>query len=961
MPDWTRHLLLFVIVFMSVSAGAQSDAARVDSIIGQLSRSNYAESFQADFDDYYEFAKLRSAIVRYVDRTGVPRDSVAGLMLLAGHTWHIVGQRDSTLHYLDRGDHLILTEKLSPAAYHVGVGYLTKGHINLNDRAFHWYELAGDELEKTESKFYMEAVEHLALRLEDKVAYQGLNELVTRVDDWYKGLSEEGREANAPKYNGFMLNRYIQLGQTETVRLVARELENRLREKPFSRPLDQYNSYLDLCRAYSAVGQEKYSLSFLMKADSMQRIAKTVSMNYSFYPALVNMINTLYSPVEGRAFFEEVEPTVFAAMQDDESLQLDFSILYNAMALSLDNQDAYDLHLRGVARLGKMDETFAFGLMQNAMLLGHYHDALDYAQQCLVLNHETFSSTDYTDNPSGIKGVQDIFNHYAALRVKLIASARLYQDEPRPEYARWANATLDAGARTVRPDVNISSNLISAKQYLSYSETFFLRAATIWPIIEEQVDGATNWNRVIKLQELVRAQGLRNSLAPLSIPDADMAPLALVEDSLQRLLTLPDTEMEAALEDILSLQTQRIALTADLRKNFARELDFYYERSEEAGLDVAASLSDGTAILYYGYTQDDDGPLIGLLTNQGHDFKQADHIDDLAGRVEEFGQLSKSSLLAQRSKTRRFTKLGNQLYEHLVAPFAEELKQVERLIIMPNDQLLQLPFEALLTDSTRSDKGLADLPYFVREKEISYQQSLASFARLTEKETPRNGEVFAFAPVFSDAPPLGEADVASRWVMDTSVRSVIDDRLQPLPYTEREVNQIGKVWPGANVKSLLREQATRSNLLRAVDGDYQILHFATHGLVNYENPFRSALACTAGAGERPFLTAADIQGLPLNTDLVVLSSCDSGVGQRVENEGMLSLGQAFLYGGAKNVLYSLWKISDQHSSTLMGHFYRELATGADYGQALRRAKLELLKDPVTASPRYWAPFVLFGE
>jgi len=100
--------------------------------------------------------------------------------------------------------------------------------------------------------------------------------------------------------------------------------------------------------------------------------------------------------------------------------------------------------------------------------------------------------------------------------------------------------------------------------------------------------------------------------------------------------------------------------------------------------------------------------------------------------------------------------------------------------------------------------------------------------------------------------------------------------------------------------------------------------------------------------------------LRLQTDLVVLSSCDSGIGRIHEGENMFAVSRSFLAAGAKNILYSLWKINDKYSSDLMIDFYRHHLKNKSYTSALRHAKLNMLSQPATAAPRYWAPFILTG-
>jgi CHAT domain-containing protein len=144
---------------------------------------------------------------------------------------------------------------------------------------------------------------------------------------------------------------------------------------------------------------------------------------------------------------------------------------------------------------------------------------------------------------------------------------------------------------------------------------------------------------------------------------------------------------------------------------------------------------------------------------------------------------------------------------------------------------------------------------------------------------------------------------------------------------------------------------------------FRILHFATHGLTNERFPKQCCLALAASADSSMdgFLQAGEIYGLSLNADLVVLSACETGKGKMVRGEGVLGLPRAFLYAGARNVVVSLWSVSDEGTAKLMTSFYREMIVGKRLpGEALARAKEAMIQTDRWHDPFYWAGFVLIG-
>jgi CHAT domain-containing protein len=154
------------------------------------------------------------------------------------------------------------------------------------------------------------------------------------------------------------------------------------------------------------------------------------------------------------------------------------------------------------------------------------------------------------------------------------------------------------------------------------------------------------------------------------------------------------------------------------------------------------------------------------------------------------------------------------------------------------------------------------------------------------------------------------------------------------------------------------------------------VHFAAHGVMedNVGLATQPALVLAQGQDEGKsggLLQVADIVGLNLTAELVVLSACNTGLGRLRAGEGIVGLTRAFLQAGASSVVVSLWKVEDQSTSRLMEHFHRHLKQGQSKAEALRQAKLAVLQASITlkalgkpqslASPFYWAPFILVGD
>jgi CHAT domain-containing protein len=171
-------------------------------------------------------------------------------------------------------------------------------------------------------------------------------------------------------------------------------------------------------------------------------------------------------------------------------------------------------------------------------------------------------------------------------------------------------------------------------------------------------------------------------------------------------------------------------------------------------------------------------------------------------------------------------------------------------------------------------------------------------------------------------------------------------------------------WLSRRSRVYLEREATEGNLKHAGLEQYRYVHFATHGVVDEKHPRQSGLLLMEekGSTEDGVLHLGEIYNLSLNADLVVLSACETGLGQLARGEGVIGLTRGFLYAGASSVLVSLWRAADATTATLMADFYRELLTGKPASHALREAKLRAIRrDPESAKPYSWSAFVLIGE
>jgi CHAT domain-containing protein len=210
---------------------------------------------------------------------------------------------------------------------------------------------------------------------------------------------------------------------------------------------------------------------------------------------------------------------------------------------------------------------------------------------------------------------------------------------------------------------------------------------------------------------------------------------------------------------------------------------------------------------------------------------------------------------------------------------------------------------------------------------------------------------------------------------DDLLRSLTIDgkKFDELKHSEWEIKDIIELFADKsndkNGTAYFYSDATEDAFKKNV-GKYRIVHMATHSFINESHPDISGIIFAqplskeygnTGVSEDGILYAGETYNLDLNADLVVLSSCESGLGKLIRGEGMMALTRGFLYSGANNIIFSLWKIPDKHTSELMVEFYSQMLSGKNYAESLRKAKLKLMESELTARPRSWAGFIMIGS
>ncbi|NEQ53740.1 MAG: CHAT domain-containing protein [Leptolyngbya sp. SIO3F4] len=309
-----------------------------------------------------------------------------------------------------------------------------------------------------------------------------------------------------------------------------------------------------------------------------------------------------------------------------------------------------------------------------------------------------------------------------------------------------------------------------------------------------------------------------------------------------------------------------------------------------------------------------------------------------------------STAIAQSSKSEQADL--KRLYDLTIAPIADYLPESadEKVVVIPHRELFLVPFPALQT---------AQGKYLIENHTLGTAPSLQTLYFLQQRSVDQSGEALVVG--------IDRAKAASAVIVGNPDMPSVPFRvggppmpLSDLPGAEAEAIAIA---PILNTDPLLGAAATEAAVRdRLADAD--IIHLATHGLLDEQQGLSSAIALTPTGEKRDLdqpddglLTAQEVMQLNLKADLVVLSACNTGRG-RITGDGVVGLSRSFLAAGANNLVASLWAVPDEATAMLMTEFYQQLQTQPDKAVALRQAMLNTLAQH--PNPRDWAAFFLIG-
>jgi CHAT domain-containing protein len=404
----------------------------------------------------------------------------------------------------------------------------------------------------------------------------------------------------------------------------------------------------------------------------------------------------------------------------------------------------------------------------------------------------------------------------------------------------------------------------------------------------------------------------------------------IAEQNKDKIISLQKVQ-QIAQAQLLNFVDSMVKVYPDLQENFVKNVN------PEELKKYKSRIPDDLAVLLYVvrenqliiFTLTKESTKAKLLPISGADLSS--YINDFSAVIKQpFKDKSaaplnlrggKVSNTAQSSHT--VAETGGNLYQLLIDPILADIAGKKKLCIINNGELSSIPFQAI---GKKDEKG--DFRYLVEDYAIFYTNRLDIFANV-DPGLIKNSSFVAY----------GNPD-------------------HSLPNAEKEVKEINKIMTSATVfvGDLATEDEAKTGLTTK-----KIVHFATHGILDYNDFSKTFLKFAKSATNDGKLTIQEIKGLDIeDCDLVTLSACETAVSQNVNKGWYVSPANSFLVNGVKSVVASLWSVDDEATSLLMSSFYENLKT-MPKAEALRRAQETLSHNPKFVHPFYWGAFILYGE
>ena len=363
--------------------------------------------------------------------------------------------------------------------------------------------------------------------------------------------------------------------------------------------------------------------------------------------------------------------------------------------------------------------------------------------------------------------------------------------------------------------------------------------------------------------------------------------------------------------------------------------------------ELAELLPDASSALLE-YVVTDDNTYLFAITKPAQNAAAEIQVYTLAIKRAELAKQVESFRQQLATRNLGFRTSAVKLYDLFLKPAQVQLRNKTNVVIAPDSNLWDLPFQALVNSAGH---------FTIEEASITYAPSLTVLREMTKRRLQKT-ETRASATLLAFGNP-----VSTHQITKDSGTTLRENNFDPLPEAGEEVRALARLYGAARSKVYVGAEA-REDRVTSEAGRASILHFTTHGTLNNASPMYSYLTLAEGGpNDDGLLEAWELMQLDLKAELAVLSACETARGRIGAGEGVIGFSWAMFIAGVPSTVVSQWKVESASTRDLMVSFHRSLISAAAPRKtdALRQAALTLMRNPETSHPFYWAGFVMVGD
>lgn len=817
-------------------------------------------------------------------------------------------------------------------------------------------------------------------------AYNNLGATYTLLGRYYEALDYYTKAENlirtkletSPSLGDIFINKAIIYGYQKSYSLAIDYFEKGIRIYANIKDQDSRDfyristAYLNIGIIYYEIGDYKTALKYLRQSAELKQnnklsetayvflnIAKTYlkSKDYSEAEKFFQRSIEMFNKENGENYFR------LAEVYFDYGIFLQ-SVGRNSEALVI-HQKALSICLKNYGEKHSLVSQSYNNLGDNYMLRSDYSTALMYYQKSLIAVVKDFDDQDIFSNPAIDSSLFDI-RLLDNLKSKSQALELLsLQQNDSVTKIRTMNKSLETIELALKLIDIIRSNYLSEESriYLAENEkeTYIFAthiAANLYSLSHEE----SLVYKIYGIAQRAKAAVLRNEII-----GNDLLYSAAIPDSLREKQTRLSANIAAYNKLILEQlrgtnpDSAKVSLWKDALFDMNREKEKvadqigivfpqYYNLIRKTDpvstQNIQKQLKKDETIVDYLLSNRYSGGkrklYIFLITRDNLLFHETD-LDSLFIKNAQILRNTAGPALSSAGKKDNFlnyTGALNYMYLNLIRP-VEELLRGNKLILIPDEEIGWLSFDAFLKQNPDSDKSdFEGLHYLINDYTFSYGYS-SSLIFGTDKQFIREAEVVSFSPSYGGT---------------TSPENAPDS-------LGGAISEIESVYKWFRGKMFTGDQATKTNFIKAMS-DPAIFHLAMHSLSDSLNSRYSYMLFDARNDQQESrLYNYEISLSRIKSPMVVLSACNSGTGTLYSGEGLMSLARGFILAGASSVIKTTWEVNDEASSEIITRFYYHLSKGKQKNDALHLAKLEYLKksSPAFTNPYYWAAYEVLGD